>query len=134
MLRSFRHSASAWGTKRGFIAVKSNCSIQSYVPALSALMDFEPTEVSVCTYQAISGAGKTFETWPEMVDNVIPYIGGEEEKSEKEPMKIWGHIEGDHIESATTRLFPHSACALHALTVTWLPLRSSLRTSRARKL
>ena len=65
-------------------------------------MDFEPTEVSVCTYQAISGAGKTFETWPEMVDNVIPYIGGEEEKSEKEPMKIWGHIEGDHIESATT--------------------------------
>ena len=90
------------GTKRGFIAVKSNCSLQSYVPALSALMDFEPTEVSVCTYQAISGAGKTFETWPEMVDNVIPYIGGEEEKSEKEPMKIWGHIEGDHIESATT--------------------------------
>lgn len=90
------------GTKRGFIAVKSNCSIQSYVPALSALMDFEPTEVSVCTYQAISGAGKTFETWPEMVDNVIPYIDGEEEKSEKEPMKIWGHIEGDHIESATT--------------------------------
>ena len=65
-------------------------------------MDFEPTEVSVCTYQAISGAGKTFETWPEMVDNVIPYIGGEEEKSEKEPMKIWGHIEGDHIEPATT--------------------------------
>ena len=63
-------------------------------------MDFEPTEVSVCTYQAISGACKTFETWPEMVDNVIPYIGGEEEKSEKEPMKIWGHIEGDHIESA----------------------------------
>ena len=93
MPRSFRHSASA---------VKSNCSIQSYVPALSALMDFEPTEVSVCTYQAISGAGKTFETWPEMVDNVIPYIGGEEEKSEKEPMKIWGHIEGDHIEPATT--------------------------------
>ena len=89
------------GTKRGFIAVKSNCSIQSYVPALSALMDFEPTEVSVCTYQAISGAGKTFETWPEMVDNVIPYIGGEEEKSEKEPMKIWGRIEGDHIEPAT---------------------------------
>ena len=74
------------GTKRGFIAVKSNCSIQSYVPALSALMDFEPTEVSVCTYQAISGAGKTFETWPEMVDNVIPYIGGEEEKSEKEDL------------------------------------------------
>ncbi len=89
------------GTKRGFIAVKSNCSIQSYVPALSALMDFEPTEVAVCTYQAISGAGKTFDTWEEMVDNVIPYIGGEEEKSEKEPMKVWGHIEGDHIEPAT---------------------------------
>lgn len=88
------------GTKRGFIAVKSNCSIQSYVPALSALMDFEPTEVAVCTYQAISGAGKTFESWPEMVDNVIPYIGGEEEKSEKEPMKVWGHIEGDRIVSA----------------------------------
>ncbi len=88
------------GTKRGFIAVKSNCSIQSYVPALSALMDFEPTEVAVCTYQAISGAGKTFDTWEEMVDNVIPYIGGEEEKSEKEPMKVWGHIEGDHIEPA----------------------------------
>ncbi len=88
------------GTKRGFIAVKSNCSIQSYVPALSALLDFEPTEVAVCTYQAISGAGKTFETWPEMVDNVIPYIGGEEEKSEKEPMKVWGHVAGDHIEPA----------------------------------
>ena len=93
------------GTKRGFIAVKSNCSIQSYVPALSALMDFEPTEVSVCTYQAISGAGKTFETWPEMVDNVIPYIGGEEEKSEKEPMKIWGRIEGDKIVSAESPRF-----------------------------
>lgn len=90
------------GTKRGFIAVKSNCSIQSYVPALSALMDFEPTEVSVCTYQAISGAGKTFETWPEMVDNVIPFISGEEEKSEKEPMKIWGTVEGDEIKLASS--------------------------------
>lgn len=89
------------GTKRGFIAVKSNCSIQSYVPALSALMDFEPTEVSVCTYQAISGAGKTFETWPEMVDNVIPYIGGEEEKSEQEPLRIWGKIENGVIVKAT---------------------------------
>ena len=89
------------GTKRGFIAVKSNCSIQSYVPALSALMDFEPTEVSVCTYQAISGAGKTFETWPEMVDNVIPYIGGEEEKSEKEPLRIWGKVEDGVIKPAT---------------------------------
>lgn len=88
------------GTKRGFIAVKSNCSIQSYVPALSALMDFEPTEVSVCTYQAISGAGKTFETWPEMVDNVIPYIGGEEEKSEKEPLRLWGKIEDGVIVPA----------------------------------
>lgn len=89
------------GTKRGFISVKSNCSIQSYVPAITAVMDYEPTEVAVCTYQAISGAGKNFETWPEMIDNVIPFIGGEEEKSEKEPMKVWGHIEGDHIESAT---------------------------------
>lgn len=88
------------GTRRGFIAVKSNCSIQSYVPALTALLDFEPTEVAVCTYQAISGAGKTFETWPEMLDNVIPYIGGEEEKSEKEPMKVWGRVAGDHIENA----------------------------------
>ena len=81
------------GTKRGFIAVKPNCSIQSYVPALTPLLDFEPTELSVCTYQAISGAGKTFRTWPEMVDNVIPYIGGEDEKSETEPLKIWGHLE-----------------------------------------
>lgn len=89
------------GTKRGFIAVKSNCSIQSYVPALTALKDFGIEKVMVCTYQAISGAGKIFETWPEMVDNVIPYIGGEEEKSEKEPMKVWGTIEGDEIVSAT---------------------------------
>lgn len=89
------------GTKRGFIAVKSNCSIQSYVPALTALRDFEPLELAVCTYQAISGAGKTFESWPEMVDNVIPFIGGEEEKSEQEPMKVWGHVEGDHIAHAT---------------------------------
>ena len=90
------------GTKRGFIAVKSNCSIQSYVPALSALMDFEPTEVSVCTYQAISGAGKTFKDWPEMVGNIIPYIGGEEEKSEKEPLRIWGKIEDGVIVPATS--------------------------------
>ena len=95
------------GTKRGFIAVKSNCSIQSYVPALSALMDFEPTEVSVCTYQAISGAGKTFETWPEMVDNVIPYIGGEEEKSEKEPLRLWGKIEDEDLGPHRGR--PHRA-------------------------
>lgn len=90
------------GTKRGFIAVKSNCSIQSYVPALSAIWDLGVEEVAVCTYQAISGAGKTFDTWPEILDNVIPYIGGEEEKSEVEPMKVWGHIEGDHIVPATS--------------------------------
>ena len=88
------------GTKRGFIAVKSNCSIQSYVPALTALQEFGIEKVAVCTYQAISGAGKNFETWPEMVDNVIPYIGGEEEKSEKEPMKVWGTVEGDEIVAA----------------------------------
>ena len=81
------------GTQRGFIAVKPNCSIQSYVPAITPLMDFGPEKISVCTYQAISGAGKTFKTWPEMVDNVIPYIGGEDEKSENEPLKIWGHVE-----------------------------------------
>ncbi len=89
------------GTKKGFIAVKSNCSIQSYVPALNPLMEFGITKVLACTYQAISGAGKTFETWPEMVDNLIPYIGGEEEKSEQEPLKVWGHIEGDKIVNAT---------------------------------
>ena len=86
------------GTKRGFIAVKPNCSLQTYVPALAPLKEeFGLNKILVCTYQAISGAGKTFERWPEMVDNVIPYIGGEEEKSEKEPLKIWGHIEGDEI-------------------------------------
>lgn len=89
------------GTSRGFIAVKSNCSIQSYVPALSPFrLDCGLNRILVCTYQAISGAGKTFETWPEMVDNVIPYIGGEEEKSEREPMKVWGSVAGDHIENA----------------------------------
>ena len=89
------------GTKRGFIAVKSNCSLQSYVPAMHPLMaEFGVTKALVCTYQAISGAGKTFATWPEMVDNCIPYIGGEEEKSEQEPLKLWGHIEGDKIVSA----------------------------------
>lgn len=90
------------GTKRGFIAVKSNCSLQSYVPAIHPLMDLGVTKVLACTYQAISGAGKTFERWPEMVDNVIPYIGGEEEKSEKEPLKIWGNIENGEIKSAET--------------------------------
>lgn len=89
------------GTKRGFIAVKSNCSLQSYVPALFPLHEkFCVKDVLVCTYQAISGAGKTFETWPDMVDNVIPYIGGEEEKSEKEPLKLWGKIEGSEIKPA----------------------------------
>lgn len=93
------------GTKQGFIAVKSNCSLQSYVPALYPLNKFGVKDVLVCTYQAISGAGKTFETWPEMIDNVIPYIGGEEEKSEIEPLKIWGKIEGDKIVSATSPNF-----------------------------
>lgn len=88
------------GTKRGFIAVKSNCSLQSYVPALFPLSRFGVDKALVCTYQAISGAGKTFETFPEIVDNVIPFIGGEEEKSEKEPLKIWGKIEGDKIVDA----------------------------------
>ena len=86
------------GTKRGFIAVKPNCSIQSYVPALTPLRDFGLSAVSVCTYQAISGAGKTFERWPEILDNVIPYIGGEEEKSEQEPLKIWGELNEDGSE------------------------------------
>ena len=90
------------GTKRGFIAVKSNCSLQSYVPAVSAMMGLGVTEVLACTYQAISGAGKTLENYPDILDNVIPFIGGEEEKSENEPMKIWGHIEGDQIVNATT--------------------------------
>ncbi len=89
------------GTKRGFIAVKSNCSIQSYVPALHPLMKFGVNKVLACTYQAISGAGKNFETWPEMVDNLIPYIGGEEEKSEQEPMKVWGKVEGGVIVPAS---------------------------------
>ncbi len=88
------------GTKRGFIAVKSNCSIQSYVPALHPLMKYGLERALVCTYQAISGAGKTFERWPEMVDNCIPYIGGEEEKSEQEPLKVWGHLENGKIIKA----------------------------------
>ena len=85
------------GTKNGFIAVKPNCSIQSYVPALEAWMPWEPYEAVITTYQAISGAGKNFETWPEMVENLIPFIGGEEAKSEDEPLKIWGHIENGEI-------------------------------------
>ena len=90
------------GTKRGFIAVKSNCSLQSYVPALHPLRSFGITKVLACTYQAISGAGKNFETWPEMVDNVIPFIGGEEEKSEREPLKIWGTLTDTEIVPATS--------------------------------
>jgi aspartate-semialdehyde dehydrogenase len=91
------------GTERGFIAVKSNCSIQSYVPALHPLKaEFGLTKILACTYQAISGAGKSFETWPEMIDNVIPYIGGEEEKSEREPLKIWGTVSNGAIETATS--------------------------------
>ena len=88
------------GTKRGFIAVKPNCSIQSYTPALHALREFEPTLVVATTYQAISGAGKTFKEWPEMIDNVIPYIAGEEEKSEQEPLRIWGKVENGQIVKA----------------------------------
>ncbi|WP_432630604.1 aspartate-semialdehyde dehydrogenase [Brotaphodocola sp.] len=88
------------GTKRGFIAVKPNCSIQSYAPVLTAWKEFEPYEVVATTYQAISGAGKTFKDWPEMVGNIIPYIGGEEEKSEQEPLRIWGKIEDGVIVKA----------------------------------
>ena len=93
------------GTKHGFIAVKSNCSLQSYVPALHPLRGYGITKCLVCTYQAISGAGKNFTTFPEILDNVIPYIGGEEEKSEQEPLKLWGRIEGDKIVPATTPSF-----------------------------
>jgi aspartate-semialdehyde dehydrogenase len=88
------------GTKRGFVTAKPNCSLQSYVPAIHPLRSFNPTQITVCTYQAISGAGKTFESWPEMVDNVIPFIKGEEEKSEAEPLKIWGSISGGQIVKA----------------------------------
>ena len=88
------------GTKRGFIAVKSNCSLQSYVPLLHPLRSFSVKRVAVCTYQAISGAGRTFSTMPEIADNVIPYIGGEEEKSEREPLKIWGSLQGGEIVCA----------------------------------
>ena len=100
-LEVIAHQRKRLGTTRGFIAVKSNCSIQSYVPALHSLKEkFGLKRALVCTYQAISGAGKTFETWPEMVDNVIPYIGGEEEKSEIEPLRVWGTIKNGQIEKA----------------------------------
>jgi aspartate-semialdehyde dehydrogenase len=88
------------GTRRGFVVVKPNCSIQPYVPAFHALADHRPTRAMICTYQAVSGAGKTLTTWPEMVDNIIPYIGGEEDKSEREPLKIWGHIDNGEIVPA----------------------------------
>ena len=88
------------GTKRGFVAVKPNCSIQSYAPVLTAWKEFEPYEVVATTYQAISGAGKNFTDWPEMVGNIIPFIGGEEEKSEQEPLRLWGHIENGEIVKA----------------------------------
>ena len=110
------------GTKRGFISVKSNCSLQSYVPAVHPLLDLGVTKVLACTYQAISGAGKTFATWPESVDNVIPYIGGEEEKSEQEPLKIWGHVENGVIVNAASPPSRHSACACPFPTAT--PRRS----------
>ena len=93
------------GTSRGFISVKSNCSLQSYVPALFPLSSWGVSKALVCTYQAISGAGKTFASWPEMVDNMIPYIGGEEEKSEQEPLKIWGKIQNGAIAPATSPAF-----------------------------
>jgi aspartate-semialdehyde dehydrogenase len=89
------------GTKRGFVSVKPNCSLQSYVPVLHPLMCYGPKKVAVATYQAISGAGKTFESWPEMLDNVIPFIKGEEEKSEREPLKIWGAVRDGRIVNAT---------------------------------
>ncbi|WFR57996.1 aspartate-semialdehyde dehydrogenase [Anaerocolumna sp. AGMB13025] len=92
------------GTKRGFIVVKPNCSIQSYTPALHALREFGPKDVVATTYQAISGAGKTFKDWPDMIDNVIPYIGGEEEKSEQEPLRIWGKVMDGQIVKATAPL------------------------------
>ena len=89
------------GTSRGFVAVKPNCSIQAYAPALTAWKEFEPVEVVATTYQAISGAGKRFKDWPEMVENIIPYIGGEEEKSEQEPLRLWGRVVDGQIEKAT---------------------------------
>ena len=95
------------GTKRGFVAVKPNCSIQSYAPVLTAWKEFEPYEVVATTYQAISGAGKTFKDWPEMVGNIIPYIGGEEEKSEKEPLRIWGHVDPEKKAIVTGRIPGH---------------------------
>lgn len=101
-LAVIEHQKKRLGTKRGFIAVKSNCSIQSYVPALHPLLKFNLKRVLACTYQAISGSGKNFDVWPEMIDNVIPYIGGEEEKSEQEPLKVWGAMKDGAIMSASS--------------------------------
>ena len=98
------HQKKRLGTTRGFVAVKPNCSIQSYAPVLTAWKEFEPTEVVATTYQAISGAGKTFNEWPEMVGNIIPYIGGEEEKSEQEPLRLWGEIKDGVIVKADAPL------------------------------
>ena len=100
-MAAVEHQKKRLGTRRGFISVKSNCSLQSYVPAMHPLMDLGISKTLVCTYQAISGAGKTFESWPEMLDNVIPFIGGEEEKSEQEPMKIWGSLQDGVIVPVT---------------------------------
>ena len=100
-LEVIEHQRKRLGTKLGFIAVKPNCSIQSYVPALTPLLSYRPTEIVATTYQAISGAGKTFREWPEMIDNVIPYIGGEEEKSEQEPLRIWGSVKDGEIVKAS---------------------------------
>ena len=112
------------GTQRGFIAVKSNCSIQSYAPALHPLLKYGIDKVLVCTYQAISGAGKTFERWPEMVDNLIPYIGGEEEKSEQEPLKVWGKVEDGKIVKAAGPPSLPSACGSPSPTATPPPCSS----------
>jgi len=101
-LEVIKYQRERLGCSRGFVAVKSNCSIQNYIPALHPLRDFGIEKILVCTYQSISGAGKTFERWPEMIDNVIPYIGGEEEKSEKEPMRIWGKLENGIIVPASS--------------------------------
>jgi aspartate-semialdehyde dehydrogenase len=101
-IKVIEHQRKRLGTSTGFIAVKPNCSIQSYVPALHALKEFGPAQVAACTYQAISGAGKSFADCPEMIDNVIPYIGGEEEKSEQEPLRIWGKVENGTIVKAAS--------------------------------
>lgn len=118
------------GTKRGFIAVKSNCSLQSYVPALHPLMrDYGVSKCLVCTYQAISGAGKTFETWPEMVDNCIPYIGGEEEKARKSRSSCGAILKTDRSFRPTSPPLLPSACALRAQTATWRRCSSALTKS-----